>query len=668
MSVPQPTAINVHHLLNMQTHRSQRRLAFMIGAIVCFISLLSIPFARVQLPEMQAYQPIIFSTVICFELLTAYVLLSQFRVTRSPAVLVLFAGYLFSAGMTSMYLMTFPRIFTDTGLFHAGTQTAPWLYLPWHLGFALAILLYTYIDKKYKHVQLTKRQAKLLERSTLLFVAALIAGLTFAATSLHDSLPVLLHQGKLTPLFLYGLGWPIVGISLAALIWFFIRTRGSTVTHSWLCVALLASLLDVTIVLCGGGRFSIGWYVAKWNSFVCANIVLGGMIYEFTKMYVGMTVLYRQVTESESRYKELWTESQLAERKIAEQNDIIGQMLQTSQEAIVMCDQSGSVVFANQRFGKFFGRPLTEGDRIIEYCMGMKGAAGPLSALIELYLTQNKPTFRERITYVTSSRETRHYECYASPITDETSGELRGHLLSFRDRTDEERIDEMKNEFVSIISHEIRTPLTSILGFVEILSARDVGEDRRTRYIATIYKEATRLSNLINDFLDLQRMASGRQEFHFKSLDAVLLLREIVEQWQGKDNHETLLHAEAAPIWVKGDEDKLKQVFHNLLSNAIKYSPGATRVDIYVETDNGTVLIKVQDYGLGIPPEALDKLFTRFYRVDNSDRRQIGGTGLGLSIVKEIIETHHGTIIIDTSLGKGSIFIVQLVEHAPVEI
>ncbi|NRF91731.1 MASE4 domain-containing protein [Paenibacillus frigoriresistens] len=513
MSQEQASPTTIYNLITMKSNPSQRRFAFIIGAIVVLISLLSVPFVRIQLVELQAYQPAIFSTVICFELITAYVIYSQFKINRSPSVLVLVAAYLFSGGMSSVYILTFPRVFAENGLFHAGTQTSVWLYVLSHTGFPLAIALYMMIESKFANVHYSARTAKRLGLYTLIGVVLLIIGLTYITTHFKNQLPIVLSQGKLTPLFIYGLGLPMVFITLLTLIVYYKRTKASTVTSTWLCVAILASML-----------------------------------------------------------------------------------------------------------------------------------------------------VRKRISRLMSKGETRHYECYVNPISGETGGTLRGHLVGFRDRTEEERIDELKNEFVSIISHEIRTPLSSIVGFIEILATRAVTEEKRAKYIETIHKESLRLSNLINDFLDLQRLDSGRQEFHFQSLDAVLLLREIVEQWQGKDDHEAELHTASERIFIQGDEDRLKQVFHNLISNAIKYSPGATKIDIYVETDNGKVLIKIQDYGLGIPADALDKLFTRFYRVDNSDRRKIGGTGLGLSIVKEIIEAHHGKVVVDTELGKGSIFIVQLIE------
>ncbi|CAH1227239.1 hypothetical protein PAECIP111891_06104 [Paenibacillus allorhizoplanae] len=436
----QTSKITVHNLLTTPANRSQRRLAFLIGAIVCFISLLSVPLARIKLSELQAYQPAILSTVICFEFITAYVLYSQFRINRTPSVIVLAAGYLFSGGMNLMYVLTFPGTVTSSGLFHAGMQTAPWIYLFWHAGFPVAIFLYMLLEYKWKDVQLSPQMARYVSSLALLAVVRIIGASTLLATYFHDRLPIILRNGNLPPLFTYGIGLPIVAISLIALVVFYRMSRGSTVTAAWLCVALLASLLDVTIVLCGGSRFSVGWYVAKWNTFVCANAVLLGMIYEFTRMYISMTELYRKVTESENQYKVLFCESQQAEHQIAKQNEIIRQMLESSQEAIVMCDVDGTVVFSNRRLEQLFEQPLANGQKLAEYCVNMHAAHGTLAEIIESYFNGQLEPFRERISTVTSDGKTSYYECYVSPLSVEIDGTLHGHLFGFYNRTDEVRM------------------------------------------------------------------------------------------------------------------------------------------------------------------------------------------------------------------------------------
>ncbi|MDU0202368.1 MULTISPECIES: MASE4 domain-containing protein [Paenibacillus] len=663
MGQHQALPVAVYNLLTMPSNRAQRRFAYIIGALVTLISLFTVPFVRIQLGEMPAFQPAIFSTVVCFELITAYVIYSQFKISRQPAVLALFAGYLFSAGMSLVYILAFPRVFADNGLFNSGPQTSVWVYSLWHIGFPVAVLLYLRLEAKHRNVRYSSRKAKLAGWCTFFGTIILMTVFTLFTTHFVERLPTVLSQGQLSPAFVKFVGIPIVVLTFITLLIFYVRTKASTVTSTWLCVAILAMMLDVVIVLCGGGRFSLGWYVAKWNSFVCSNVVLAGMIYEFTKMYLNMADLFRKVKDSEYSYKVLLGESQQAERTISEQNTIIEQMLESSHEAIIMCDTVGRVIFANRRVELFFENPIHKGDCLFTYCEGMRASDTAFKSIVEAYFNQTIPPFLKRISRVSHSGEMKHYECYVNPIVDEGADTLRGHLFGFRDRTEEERIDEMKNEFVSIISHEIRTPLSSIMGFIEILATRNVTEDKRVKYVETIHKESMRLSNLINDFLDLQRLDSGRQVFHFQTLNTAHLVGEIVDQWQGKDNHEIELHVLDESLFIHGDEERLKQVFHNLISNSIKYSPDQSKIDVYVERENGRVHIKIQDYGLGIPAEALDKLFGRFYRVDNSDRRKIGGTGLGLSIVKEIVEAHHGKVLVESELGRGSIFTVQFDEH-----
>ena len=440
MIKPLASGIPAYTLFTMKANRSQRRFAFIVGAVVAIISLLAAPLANLRLPMSASYQPALLSTVICFELITVFVLYSQFRVSRAPSILVLAAGYLYSALMTLVYMLTFPGIVSRWGLFHAGHQTAEYLYALWHAGFPIAMLLHMALEKKDKQVQLSVRQMRTLTAAAFGTVILLVCLFTNITTAYERRLPIVMDKGHITPLFLFGFCLPILLLSLAALIGYYRMTRGSTVTASWLCVALLATMLDVGIVMCGGGRFSLGWYMSKLDTFIFANIVLAGMIYEFTKMYVKLTELYGQVTESEGKYKSLFTQSRLAEQKIAKQNNIIERMLESSHEAIVMCDSEGKAVLANGRFEQLFGRQLPIGSSLSAYCEGMKVPYGTLSERINAYFKQRPhQPFRERVSLDLAEGETRHYECFASPIASEDGDMLHGHLFTFGDRTDEER-------------------------------------------------------------------------------------------------------------------------------------------------------------------------------------------------------------------------------------
>ena len=236
-----------------------------------------------------------------------------------------------------------------------------------------------------------------------------------------------------------------------------------------------------------------------------------------------------------------------------------------------------------------------------------------------------------------------------------------GTIFVHRNITKEFEVDQMKSEFVSTVSHELRTPLSSVLGFTELMLTKDLKPERTKKYLTTIYQEAKRLTSLINDFLDVQRMESGRQTFEKKFEDVVPVIQHVIDtQKVNAPHHSFNIARETDCTIVLGDKDKLSQAFTNLISNAIKYSPEGGTITVRFREGEESILIDIRDEGLGIPQDALPNLFTKFYRVDNSDQRRIGGTGLGLTIVKEIIETHEGNISVTSEEGKGSVFTVRL--------
>jgi signal transduction histidine kinase/ActR/RegA family two-component response regulator len=213
------------------------------------------------------------------------------------------------------------------------------------------------------------------------------------------------------------------------------------------------------------------------------------------------------------------------------------------------------------------------------------------------------------------------------------------------------------NELVNTVSHELRTPLASILGFTELMINRDIKQKRQQKYLQTIYNEAKRLTALINDFLEVQRMEAGKQSYEKKFLDLKLILEKVIEvQEVNLTNHHIRLINDDKKGLVLGDSEKLEQVFTNIIHNAIKYSPNGGVIEIKLYQKDEHILVDVKDEGLGIPKESMQKLFTKFYRVDNSDRRSIGGTGLGLVIVQEIMVAHNGEVSVISEYGKGSTF------------
>lgn len=225
-----------------------------------------------------------------------------------------------------------------------------------------------------------------------------------------------------------------------------------------------------------------------------------------------------------------------------------------------------------------------------------------------------------------------------------------------------QEVDRVKSELLNTVSHELRTPLASILGFAELLLKKKPGEAKSEKYHTTIYNEAVRLTGLINNFLDLQKIETGKLELSKKPVDMAQLISNSVDVYKAQSKIHTFTVDIASDLpRALADFDRVAQVLGNLLSNAVKYSPkgGLIKVKAFLNGES-KVAVEVKDYGLGIPEEARDNLFQSFFRVDNSDRRQIGGTGLGLAICQKIISSLDGEINFQSEHGQGSTFTFTL--------
>ena len=245
-----------------------------------------------------------------------------------------------------------------------------------------------------------------------------------------------------------------------------------------------------------------------------------------------------------------------------------------------------------------------------------------------------------------------------------------------RDITERKRLEQIKSEFVSTVSHELRTPLTSIRGALGLVVGRfaDVLPDKARHMLEMAERNSERLTLLINDILDLEKIESGRLEFEFRPDDLVALAQRALEDNEGyARRHDVQLSLDttldAAPI--HGDAHRLLQVFANLISNAVKYSPAQGTVEIAVLPHAGGWRVAVRDHGSGIPEAFRNRIFQRYAQADSSDTRAQGGTGLGLSIAKAIVERHEGRIGYETESRVGATFHFDLpawqarIESAP---
>ena len=251
-----------------------------------------------------------------------------------------------------------------------------------------------------------------------------------------------------------------------------------------------------------------------------------------------------------------------------------------------------------------------------------------------------------------------------TPLRD-SGGEVFGYLLSFADITHLKEVERLKSNIVANVSHEFRAPLASIKAYTELLLDELDEGDRavRQRFLTVIDEETGRLTALINDFLDLSRLESGRFELRKRSLnlgkvvDKVVSLLGVQARSRGIDIKADIPSDLPALL---ADEELMITLIRNLLSNAVKFSYAGGEVEVRAWEEDGQLVLSVSDQGIGIPSEGLPHLFEKFYRVRSATESGIEGTGLGLVLVKEAVEAHGGRIEVESQMGVGSCFTVIL--------
>jgi PAS domain S-box-containing protein len=235
-------------------------------------------------------------------------------------------------------------------------------------------------------------------------------------------------------------------------------------------------------------------------------------------------------------------------------------------------------------------------------------------------------------------------------------------LAVVRDITQQKQLERMKQEFVSAVSHELRTPLVGILGFAELLEEEpDLNEESR-EFARLIRESGLRLKNMVDNLLDSNRLESGRFEVNRRRVNLTPVLRDVAAAFRGVAQLSGIaLELHLAPLpSLPADPDRIGQVIGNLLSNAFKFTPKNGRVTLRAYTREDRLRIEVEDTGPGISPDEVGRLFQRYARTRTALERGVRGTGLGLYISKAIVEAHHGTIGVNSELGKGSCFYVEL--------
>lgn len=222
-----------------------------------------------------------------------------------------------------------------------------------------------------------------------------------------------------------------------------------------------------------------------------------------------------------------------------------------------------------------------------------------------------------------------------------------------------QQLNKKKDEFIGLASHELKTPVTSLKGYLQIIDKK-LTDDNNRSFVSKAVRQVDKLSSLIADLLDISKIESGQLALSYSHFDLITVAQDIIEfhQYMAK-NHHIIFESSTDSLMVFADQQRIEQVINNLLSNAIKYCPHAEKVIVSVAKLNNAAIVKVQDFGMGISKDQQKRIFSRFYRVEET-ATHISGLGIGLYISKQIIDRHNGKLTVESEPGQGSLFSFEI--------
>jgi signal transduction histidine kinase len=330
-------------------------------------------------------------------------------------------------------------------------------------------------------------------------------------------------------------------------------------------------------------------------------------------------------------------------RSSAGEREVQAMILSSMEEGVLLFEAAGAQVFANEAIARHLGDAPATADLLLPIALrDAVRRAGYVGDTVRTEAETGAPTRWLRAT--------------AQPVG--TDGSV---LLVVRDVTETRRLDAIRRDFVANASHELKTPVASIRAAAETLRDGAIDDpDAAHRFTDQLERDADRLGRIVSDLLDLSRLETGSERLERAALDAIAEDEVARRQEQAERAGVSLtVQVDGVPA-IRGSNRDLALMTANLIDNAIRYTPSGGSVVVEVRAERETVLLRVQDTGVGIAQRDLPRVFERFYRVDQARSRETGGTGLGLSIVRHVSENHGGEVTVTSELGQGSTFEVRL--------
>jgi two-component system phosphate regulon sensor histidine kinase PhoR len=417
-------------------------------------------------------------------------------------------------------------------------------------------------------------------------------------------------------------------------------------------------------------------HISVINSHVITVIVVSVMTFFVSRYALG-------------RYSRAVAEIQRQTAITEETNRLLGGVLATMREAVVIVDSQMRVALYNDAAARIFKLPAANagkpGARRSESITAdptstraavihvrplpeqstQPAGAGDSTRVYRLTDATRDPAINRAFSRVLekrtpvelriemADREGHSFQLNVAPLGNELA------VGVFFEITQLERLERVRREFFANLSHELRTPLTAMLACSETLLAGAIEDPiNRTRFVESLYRHATRMTELISDISDLSAIESGQIELTLKPVQLRPLVADVINLLESRKANADIKFSASIPddVFVLADRTRLEQILYNLIDNAVKFNRAGGSVTVATEEKEGSVAISVSDTGVGIEASDLPRVFERLYRGDKSRSRKTEGTGLGLAIVKHLVRAHGGEVSVGSELGGGTSF------------
>lgn len=411
------------------------------------------------------------------------------------------------------------------------------------------------------------------------------------------------------------------------------------------------------LILTGGIAFALVLLIPSFT----IRIVAAALV-----CLVALVLAFKKPSTPAGETNEAHTTSEIPDAEVFELGKLFEATMNGMREGLLVVDRDMRVVASNTAAHSLFNlsRGKLEAQRLTELTRN--------PAIYSAFLDALQGTERSGVKVETHGPERLIFDLRVVPLGGSTNGrnaetlhKAQGALGVFIDVTRIERLEQVRQEFLSNVSHELRTPLTAILAFIETLETGAIDDNEASRrFLSIIRKNATRMHELIDDILELSAIEAGNVHVQVERINLQRVVDDVIASLATKADAQQVevINEVPAETLIQADGRRLEQMLTNLVENAIKFNRegGSVRVSYEQDSPGSRSRISVADTGEGIPAQHLERLFERFYRVDRARSRELGGIGLGLAIVKHLARAHGGEVSVTSEVGKGSMFTLEL--------